>query len=317
MARVKNEILQISDREYFSDPSLGRSDVWKYHLSPPLYKASVVDRSIAGASSSSMNFGSLVHSMILEPEFFDNKYAVSLEKSKRTKAYKEEQEEALEAGKILVMSEDVEKASMLRASALSCGMFKEMLQCSGAIAEGAVFFDFQGIPGTTDPIEAKAKFDLLNGQVLWDVKTSQSADPEEFRRSITKYGYHWQDFWYREALASAGYDIGEFYFLVLSVNEPYEHSVVALDDIYADLAEKQIDDALGGICSGNFESRWKGRVNVLSPKPWETKDLKPQKQERAKVCGWCESKYPRLKEAVCEQCGISLCSHDCLEIHAC
>ena len=176
--------------------------------------------------------------------------------------------------------------------------------------ESAIFFDIG--------LDAKAKPDLMTDRVIVDIKTSQSADPDDFHRSISKYGYHWQEYWYTEAAFQLGKNL-DFYFFVIESQPPFDYSIVKLDQEYFDLAECQIEDAIQGIKCQRFESRWKDAIHRVKPAKWETKPRREARSNhgKTKVCSWCQQKYSSKDETVCEQCCVSLCSPDCLEIHTC
>lgn len=71
---------------------------------------------------------------------------------------------------------------------------------------------------------------VLDGQVTCvDLKTTVSADPREFARSVAKFGYHAQAAWYLDGLAAHGVDDARFLFVCVEKSAPYPVSVVELD----------------------------------------------------------------------------------------
>lgn len=75
-----------------------------------------------------------------------------------------------------------------------------------------------------------------------DLKTSADVSPEEFARSVSKYGYHRQDPWYRDGWAAAlGCDPDDidFVFAVVDVNDPHLVMVYRLDDEAVALGREQ------------------------------------------------------------------------------
>ncbi|MFC9786463.1 PD-(D/E)XK nuclease-like domain-containing protein [Rhodococcus sp. NPDC127528] len=64
--------------------------------------------------------------------------------------------------------------------------------------------------------------------ILVDYKTSTSANPDDFRSSAAKYGYHQQAPYYLDGMAALGVHDCGFVFIVQDKNPPYLVSVVEL-----------------------------------------------------------------------------------------
>ena len=71
--------------------------------------------------------------------------------------------------------------------------------------------------------------DLDGRPVCVDLKTTQSADPREFARSVAKWGYDLQAFWYLAGLAAHGVEDARFIFVAVEKQLPYPVSVIELD----------------------------------------------------------------------------------------
>jgi len=85
-------------------------------------------------------------------------------------------------------------------------------------------------------LRPKAKLDLVipEHRVILDIKTTDDADPDEFRRSVYGYGYDFQEAQYRMAAAAkfgdGDADEWDFAFLLAGKKRPYHWSWVQLDD---------------------------------------------------------------------------------------
>lgn len=71
--------------------------------------------------------------------------------------------------------------------------------------------------------------DLDFRPVCVDLKTTLSADPKEFARSVAKFGYHMQAAWYLDGLAAYGVEDARFLFVCVEKTAPYPVSVIELD----------------------------------------------------------------------------------------
>lgn len=87
-----------------------------------------------------------------------------------------------------------------------------------------------------EPTDIRLRFrpDWLTGHInrvtCIDYKTTISANPDEFVRSVAKYGYHQQAAWYLDGLAANGIDGARFLFVAAEKTPPHPVSVIELDD---------------------------------------------------------------------------------------
>lgn len=82
-------------------------------------------------------------------------------------------------------------------------------------------------------IDRKARLDWLLGgdrPIVVDYKTSVSANPAKFAKSVADFGYHQQDPWYTDGVkATTGAEDVGFVFVVQAKTAPYLVTVVELD----------------------------------------------------------------------------------------
>ena len=80
----------------------------------------------------------------------------------------------------------------------------------------------------------------VQGQLFCvDYKTSKTADPEAFGRSVGDFGYHMQAPWYLDGLAALGIPDAEFLFVVQSKTAPYPVAVHRLAERDIDLGRRR------------------------------------------------------------------------------
>lgn len=135
-------------------------------------------------STKAMDFGTAVHTMLLEPHLFSEQYAIAEKLDRRTKAGKEAYEafQQANAGKIILDEEDAVKLQRIVANAKAFPQVAEAL--SEFKAEQTYQFTVQGL-------ECKARLDLVDslGFFIIDIKTTKSADPIEFAKTILNMNY--------------------------------------------------------------------------------------------------------------------------------
>ena len=123
-------------------------------------------------------------------------------------------------------------------------------------------------------LRPKAKLDLLNRSIAiaGDVKTTDDADPEEFRRSVWSYGYHYQEAMYRRACASIGAPLDHFVFLLAGKRKPNHWSWVELDPDWVAEADERIERDLARLETCIETNVWPGR--------WTSEPMKLERRIR-------------------------------------
>jgi len=177
-------------------------------------------------TTSAMQFGTLAHTVVLEPAKFADSYIVApAGLDMRTKAGKDFKSEA--AGLQVVSMDDYEAAQAIRQSAMSIPTVARILD--DCRSEVSLFWEYEDIP-------CKARIDALRltkaGAILLDLKTTQDASPESFPRSVGNYGYHLQAAHYCEGWRKVFPEIPviAFLFVAVETDAPYAAAAYTLDD---------------------------------------------------------------------------------------
>ncbi|WP_373069873.1 PD-(D/E)XK nuclease-like domain-containing protein [Sulfurimonas sp.] len=208
--------MKVSDEEYFKIPALSNSDF-------RLLKESVLhyeNKDLFQLSGSSLELGSAVHKLVLEPDTFNEDFVIEdfkgAELNKNSKAYKEAKaawEDGVKGRKIL--SKDLFEQVTLMAKnvkAIAGGLLQ------GGIAENAFISEFDGMP-----VKCKADYYRQDAGVVIDLKTTKSI--KDFKKSILEYGYGTQSAFYLDVINKAGYKADRFIFILVETSAPYMVSV--------------------------------------------------------------------------------------------
>ena len=226
----------LSDEAYFTDLALSASGAKKLlpKSCPAKYKA-WVDGERAEASKA-MDFGSVVHSLILGA---GKKFAVIDADSWRTNAAKEAQEQARAEGRIPILKEDYLRAKAVADKVLQHPTWGYLFH-GGQPEVAAKWID----PETG--ITCRARFDYLRPKVegkrrvIVDLKTARSAHPDTFGRAIGEYGYAIQAAFYSDGARVLGLDDDPlFVFVVAETEAPFCITVGVLDAQDAALGRAQ------------------------------------------------------------------------------
>ncbi len=204
-------------------------------------------------STPAMNFGSAVHSVLLEPE---KKEILTLPSklNLRTKKDREYKSQLIKDNKdkIIVTSEEKESLNQIIQNAINNKLANKLLFTLDEI-EHSYYGEYESIPCRIRPDGIK------KGKYIIDIKTCQDASPKSFRNAIYKYAYHLQCCFYSEML---GYDPYKFRFIAIENKYPYDVCVYSLSE---DVIEK------GKIAWRIAFSQWKKYIenNTISGFYWE------------------------------------------------
>jgi len=182
--------------------------------------------------------GRLQHCLFLEPHVFHDEFVVSPQVDRRTKVGKEAYEDFMGSVKgRSVVTQDLYDACQARVEVLDA--FKPQKQDK---TELSIVFDYYGNL-------CKARFDMLQNNVIIDLKTCRDASPKGFKQAIRNFGYFQQAAFYLDAAASAGLnEVDRFQFLAIQKQQPYPYAVYELSpeaiEYGRSLNEKAIEQML-------------------------------------------------------------------------
>ena len=209
-----------SNEEYHSHNSISASGL------KTIYKQSVNHYLKSSFKpTDAMNFGSAVHSAILEdsediaviPELNlskDYKYPWNTKEGKKIKKQFLEDNK----GKIIITQEEQKAIEKIQNNFNNHSLAKRLVQ---RLTESEVSYY-----GKIDDIQVRVRPDgIKEDDYIIDIKTSNDASPRAFRNSVYNFAYHLQACFYSEAL---GYDPAKFRFITIENKYPYTVEVFAM-----------------------------------------------------------------------------------------
>ena len=157
-------------------------------------------------SSPALEYGTLVHTLILEPNEFDNRYIIEPVFDKRTKAGKEEYQRFIEeAGDKKTISQQLFDEAQKAVDAFKSNKNAVGLLVGCDALECKVEFKYSGLT-----IKGIVDGHSNNGNYCFDLKTTQDCNPKNFKWSVLKYRYHLQ-----AAIYTLGTGIDDFYIVAV------------------------------------------------------------------------------------------------------
>ena len=198
----------------------------EYHKSPMHFKYAIDN---PRQSTDAQTLGTLVHSMVLEPHTIDDDFTM-MDMSKRpdpTKDFRSQEnklwkqqliEEAAHHNRALVDVDVYAQAKLMADSVLSNPVIKSLID-RATIERGIMWTD----PVTKLKCKGRPDAFIEEKNLIIDLKTTISAHPSEFQKSIWNYRYHEQAAFYSMGLkALYGADkFDKFLFIAVENKAPY------------------------------------------------------------------------------------------------
>ncbi len=217
-------IKEIDNDSYHADVSALSSSMLKALAKSP---AHFYDLYLSGeekpAPSQAMIRGSTIHTIILEPSYFDDRYIVIPEGlDRRSKEGKALWQELLNSGKQPMTKQDLQQAMAIAKSVLSHPISREIFQLNG-MAEQSIYWQ-----DSKHGVMCKAKPDYMiapceqypNGLIV-DLKTTKDAASNAFCWNAKKLGYHISAAHYCAGFEAEFGTMPDFLFLAVESSRPY------------------------------------------------------------------------------------------------
>lgn len=280
MTKTKYEdgIHIISNDDYHASQGVSRSALWKLKQSPLHYWNEYINPSfVRPESNANFYLGSLVHTLVLEPEKFSDEYAVKPEtvplpkvgllkdigrdEFDKQKAQREAMACANEIeldvfnttseGKTIVSRETFIQAQGMASAVLNDDTAKNLLD--GAKVEQSIYFAHE-----STGMQCKARPDAMLGSVVTDLKTCADASPRAMQSSAVKYGYYLQAGMIHQALKSIGVTMEKFVMVAVEKTEPYPVAIYIIEDEAIDYGVNLFDELIGKLKDHMESDRWPG-----------------------------------------------------------
>lgn len=217
----------MTEKEYNQAPGVRRSDLWRMHESPEKYKWFLEH---PPESTPTLTFGAAAHKMLLEPDGFNDEFAILPNVDRRTKAGKEAYEAFLtdKSEKTVITQDDYATIVAMTEKANSIPYVHELLKGEH---EKSFFWDD---PDTGERCKVRADIiTAMDGKVtIADYKTAANAKTEIFNNDIFRYGYHLQAYMYTEAVMQSMHltERPDFLFVVQEKKAPYAVNLVQVTE---------------------------------------------------------------------------------------
>ena len=171
-----------------------------------------------------MTMGTCVHSMTFEA---DKGEVLRGPESRRGSEWKEMLELAERDDKILLTASDYDAAAEIADAVLSNKYAAEHINASSAVAEASIMVDD---PTHNVPLRTRPDLWVTDEDIIVDLKTCLDSSPDAFAKTVSNFGYHTQNAFYKHVLGVEGHDLREFIFVAVNKEYPYNCGIYTLDE---------------------------------------------------------------------------------------
>lgn len=252
----------IPNEAYHAGPGISKSGLWTIdQKSPAHYKFEVREE------KAHLDVGEAVHKAILEPEDFEEKIYRGPE-DRRGNKWKDAQEFCKLENKLLLTAPDYDSVLAIRDAVHADAWINSIITCGKPMVEASGYW----IDEETGEL-CRCRPDLYRPDlgIILDVKSTMSAHPDAFARSVVNYGYHSQEAFYSDGWRACGQNVEGFVFLAWEKKSPYAKAVYELPPAIVDEGRAIMRKALGQYSECRKIDRWPGYadgVTELSFKAW-------------------------------------------------
>lgn len=261
-------IERMSNDEYHACPEFSSSQLKDILRSSAHFYSNNILKENEREAKKHLDFGTLAHTLFLEPEQFDNEFVVGPKFDRRTKAGKEEAAawEAANEGKIIIDQEMLDGANRIANNLRGLSSYK-LMQDNYGMAEASIFF--------TDPVyglnlRVRPDYHIIpcdefpNG-LLFDVKTTTDARQFKFQRSCSDFGYDISATMYREGFQQhyKTEEKPEFIFLVAESSAPFNVKQYRASSLFLSIGEQRYNKAKELLAESLLINEWDGYSTEL------------------------------------------------------
>lgn len=264
LLQSSDQLIQgMSNDEYHARPEYSSSQLKDLLRSAAHFYSNNILKEVERETKAAMNFGTLAHTLFLEPEQFENEFVVAPKFERRTKAGKEEALawEQANQGKILVDAEQVEAAKRIVINLQKLSSYADM-QNNYGMAEASIFFTD---PVYDLPLRIRPDWHIApckafpNGLIL-DLKTTTDARAHAFSKKCSDFGYDLSASMYREGFQQyyQTEQKPDFVLLVAESSIPFNVKQYKASDLFLSVGDTRYNKAKELLAESLLINEWDG-----------------------------------------------------------
>lgn len=264
----------MTDKEYRQHEGVSRSQLWKLRESPEKAKYAWEHPE---PPTPALLFGQAVHKLILEPDTFDDEFAVAPNIDRRTKDGKTAYNAFCESlgDRQVITLEQYETAVEMRNKAISEPFVVKLLNCD----HETPFIWTDVLTNEVVKIRLDGIGYLNDTPFVIEYKTTEDASTDGFIRSAIKYGYDFQAAMACEAVEIVTGKKPIFVFIAQEKKPPYSVNILQADKLFIQRGYEIYRELIGIYHDCKKSGNWYGYlgayniINNLALPSWAAKEL--------------------------------------------
>jgi exodeoxyribonuclease VIII len=242
----------IPNEAYHAGPGVSKSGLWELHTKSP-YHFQFAPRE----EKNFFDLGEAGHIAALQPEQFEALVYRGPD-DRRGNKWTDAQEFCKIEGKVCLTSKDYDKALMIRDTLHADPTINSLVASSAAQVEASGFWT----DAETGSL-CRCRPDLYRPDLslIVDLKTTTSAHPGKFARSVVDYGYHAQEAFYTDGLRALGQSVNAFVFIAVEKTDPFAFAIYELPPSIVDEGRAIMRKALDKYAECKRTDTWPGYAN--------------------------------------------------------
>ena len=198
--------------------------------------------------SASMAKGSLIHTLVLEPDTYDEKYAIYEGKVRRGKEY---DAFCLEnEGKIILNQNEFNEATTIRDAVWNNKIAKNIFLRTTEV-ESKFEMEYRDL-------KFKGIIDGIGNDFIFDLKTTQCSEPSKFSRDAFNYGYNLQAAIYLKAVQRKHY-----YIISVESAAPYNVTVFEMTSELINMGTQELETLITKFKA--WDGELEGYTDLIEP----------------------------------------------------
>lgn len=214
-------IYQLTNDQYHAGPGVSKSTLWALHKKTPLHARYGVHK-----QTDPQKLGEAIHTAVLEPGLFEKRYSLGPNAHGSSKEWKTAVEIASAAGKICLKPDAWSEALYARDAVLSHPTVRKLVTTgTPSIEQSAYAID----EATGELVRVRPDLYSHDFSVMADLKSTASAQSDDFKKSVAEYGYHLQRVMYPMIWEDAkGGRVDAFIFICVEPKPPHAVAIFEL-----------------------------------------------------------------------------------------
>lgn len=268
-------VSDLDNDAYHAGPGVSKSGLWKIYTQSPAHY-----RFAERKDTTAFDFGTACHTAILEPEHFEAR-TMKGPPDRRGNNWKDAQAEATNTGRVLLTAGDYDKVMIIRDAVHADAWLNALIVSPHSRVEQSAYW----IDEATGVL-CRSRPDLYREDlgVMVDVKSTASAHPDAFARSVINYGYHAQEAWYSAGHRANGKPVEGFVFLAWEKETPFVTARYELPPSIVAEGDAIMRRALETYATCQQADHWPGysnEITELSFKRWSYQETQAPQGEEA------------------------------------